>query len=327
MVTLKKYYYVVKIKNIERDWKMENIFDNLKELKTDMEDKGWSIESFLFHYKEVQYVVLVKLYDEQKEKKPQYALVKMEFVDENNNSITIPTNSRGFMNEFVSIATIRNFFGVEYQENIGNFMQQFYAYLASYIPTEVSNGKSDREKECMVSSLSRSDGEDENKIYCYDIKRNPIVNNKQYVRSIYNDNKTRLLRPTLYEEYKDDNNAADLFVYANDTLWQKFAFEQDERGNHRIVTVRTQGTSDDNNHERLTVPSVYLKISSDTHTIASYYSLDQKEWQMVRLYKNYYPGKIWVGIASQCPQKGECTSLFEEVSLQQTAVSDFRMGE
>lgn len=110
MVTLKKYYYVVKIKNIERDWKMENIFDNLKELKTDMEDKGWSIESFLFHYKEVQYVVLVKLYDEQKEKKPQYALVKMEFVDENNNSITIPTNSRGFMNEFVSIATIRNFF-------------------------------------------------------------------------------------------------------------------------------------------------------------------------------------------------------------------------
>ena len=32
MVTLKKYYYVVKIKNIERDWKMENIFDNLKEL-------------------------------------------------------------------------------------------------------------------------------------------------------------------------------------------------------------------------------------------------------------------------------------------------------
>lgn len=122
-------------------------------------------------------------------------------------------------------------------------------------------------------------------------------------------------------------NAADLFVYANDTLWQKFAFEQDERGNHRIVTVRTQGTSDDNNHERLTVPSVYLKISSDTRTIASYYSLDQKEWQMVRLYKNYYPSKIWVGIASQCPQKGECTSLFEEVSLQQTAVSDFRMGE
>lgn len=71
-------------------------------------------------------------------------------------------------------------------------------------------------------------------------------------------------------------NAADLFVYVNDTLWQKLAFEQDEYGNHRIVSVRTQGTSDDNNHDRIDAKSVYMKISSDTRTIASYYSLDKK---------------------------------------------------
>lgn len=62
------------------------------------------------------------------------------------------------------------------------------------------------------------------------------------------------------------------------SLWQKLAFEQDEYGNHRIVTVRTQGTSDDNNHDKLDVSSVYLKISSDTKTIASYYSIDKKRW-------------------------------------------------
>lgn len=73
-------------------------------------------------------------------------------------------------------------------------------------------------------------------------------------------------------------NAADLFVYSCDSLWQKLAFEQDEYGNHRIVTVRTQGTSDDNNHDKLDVSSVYLKISSDTKTIASYYSIDKKRW-------------------------------------------------
>lgn len=121
-------------------------------------------------------------------------------------------------------------------------------------------------------------------------------------------------------------NAADLIVFANDTLWQKLCFEQDERGQHRIVTVRTQGTSDDNNHERLTGSSVYLKLSSDTHTIASYYSLDKKEWHMVRLYKNYYPAKMWVGVSSQCPKSGTCTNLFEEVTLEQTNVGDFRMG-
>ena len=122
-------------------------------------------------------------------------------------------------------------------------------------------------------------------------------------------------------------NAADLIVYANSDLWQKLAFEQDEYGNHRIVSVRTDGTSDDNNHDMIDVASVYMKISSDTKTIASYYSLDGKEWHMVRLYKNNYPEKIYLGIASQCPTKGSCISQFEQISLTTDNVGDFRMGE
>lgn len=122
-------------------------------------------------------------------------------------------------------------------------------------------------------------------------------------------------------------NAADLFVYANDSTWQKLCFEQDERGNHRIVTVRTLGTSDDNNHQKLDVATIYLRLSSDSRTIASYYSFDKKEWHMVRLYENYYPEQMWVGIASQCPTKGTCTSTFEEVTLEQTFVGDFRTGD
>ena len=39
--------------------------------------------------------------------------------------------------------------------------------------------------------------------------------------------------------------------------------------------------------------------------IASYYSLDGKEWQMVRLYRNNYPKNLKVGISSQAPQKGQ----------------------
>lgn len=122
-------------------------------------------------------------------------------------------------------------------------------------------------------------------------------------------------------------NAADLFVFANDTLWQKFAFEQDERGKHRIVSVRTRGTSDDNNHDVLTVPSAYMRISSDGRTIASYYSLDKKEWQLARLYKNDYPKDLWVGICNQCPTEKGSSSLFEEVSLEQNSVGDFRIGD
>lgn len=76
-------------------------------------------------------------------------------------------------------------------------------------------------------------------------------------------------------------------MFANDSLYQKLCFEQDERGAHRVVSVRTVGTSDDNNHDAITQDFVFLKISSDTQTIASYYSTDGKEWRMVRLYKDF----------------------------------------
>mgnify|MGYP000003821844 FL=1 len=70
-----------------------------------------------------------------------------------------------------------------------------------------------------------------------------------------------------------------------------------------------------------------MKISSDTHTIASYYSLDKKEWHMVRLYRNEYPDQIYLGISSQCPQHGGCTSIIEDITLSHDNVGDFRMGE
>ncbi|MBZ4043913.1 DUF1349 domain-containing protein [Flavobacterium hibisci] len=121
-------------------------------------------------------------------------------------------------------------------------------------------------------------------------------------------------------------NAGVLYIYVNDNFYQKFCFEQDERGNHRIVTVRTIGTSDDNNHDVVEGKTVYMKISSDTETVASYYSLDNKNWQMVRLYKNNYPEEIWTGISTQCPVDKGTTSYFEDISLEQKSVKDFRLG-
>ncbi len=121
-------------------------------------------------------------------------------------------------------------------------------------------------------------------------------------------------------------NAGVLYVYANDSFFQKLCFEQDEREKHRIVSVRTMGTSDDNNHDIIEQPYVYMKISSDARTIASYYSLDNKNWQMVRLYENNYPSEVWLGISTQCPVGKGCKSQFEDLVLENKSVSDFRLG-
>jgi regulation of enolase protein 1 (concanavalin A-like superfamily) len=121
-------------------------------------------------------------------------------------------------------------------------------------------------------------------------------------------------------------NAGVLYVYVNDRRWQKHCFEQDERGHHRMVSVRTLGTSDDNNHDVVTAPTAYMKISSDTRTVGSYYSLDNKTWQLVRLYKNDYPATLWAGVSAQCPIDTGTTSHFENISLTQNSVADFRLG-
>jgi len=124
----------------------------------------------------------------------------------------------------------------------------------------------------------------------------------------------------------DVYNAGVLYIYVNDSFFQKLCYEQDEREKHRVVTVRTINTSDDSNHDIVSQPYVYMKISSDTQTIASYYSLDNKNWQMVRLYENNYPTELWLGISTQCPIGKGTTSIFEELAFESKSVTDFRLG-
>jgi hypothetical protein len=71
---------------------------------------------------------------------------------------------------------------------------------------------------------------------------------------------------------------------------------------------------------------VYRKISSDTKVVGFYYSLNNKEWQLVRVFKNEYPAAIRLGIGTQSPAWEGNSSIFEEIQFSDEAVKDFRMG-
>jgi len=133
---------------------------------------------------------------------------------------------------------------------------------------------------------------------------------------------TTKVTPTFHETY----DAGALYIYLNKTLWFKFAFERDERMRTHIVTVRTTETSDDNNHDVVDSKSAYMKISSDVTTVGYYYSLDKETWQLVRLFRNDYPSEIWVGISAQSPMGNGTSVTFEECSLKESSIRDFRMG-
>ena len=127
-------------------------------------------------------------------------------------------------------------------------------------------------------------------------------------------------------EFVETYDAGTLYVWARPDLWLKMAMEMDERRRTRMVTVRTTGTSDDNNHDVVTEKGVHMKISSDTKTVGFYYSLDKQSWQLIRLFRNDYPAKTWVGISAQSPMGNGTSAIFEDVTLTQTSISDFRMG-
>jgi len=184
---------------------MAHIFENLKLLKQDMKSKKWVIESFYFRYKKQNYIVLVKLF-EKDEKIPEYALVKLEFLRENDFSdmFSVYANS---VKLFTDAKTLRKYFGIEYSTNLGDILSQFSQIFAEFIPTQVSETKTEKQKDAMCGSLSKSDSEDPRKKYCFSVRRNPSREDGELgKRSDFNDNKTRLRRPDLYARLGADSN-------------------------------------------------------------------------------------------------------------------------
>ena len=75
------------------------------------------------------------------------------------------------------------------------------------------------QKKAMLSSLSKSDSENPNKLYCYKVKRNPLGEK----RSPFNEDKTKILRPDLFEYFKNDKSIS--FCYKEEESLEKTTAE------------------------------------------------------------------------------------------------------
>lgn len=182
------------------------MLEDLKLLKVDMEKHDWITSSFLFFYKNVEYVVLAKRFLRKETKKNPYALLKIQFMRADNlsNDLACEANSRQL---FMDVKAVREYFGIKFAANLGDILKEFRKYFGQYIPAHVRREITDLEKNVKVRSLSLSDSENPNRIYCMSVKRN--ADGKK--RSEYNSNKTRVLRSALYEKFKDDETISFCF--------------------------------------------------------------------------------------------------------------------
>jgi regulation of enolase protein 1 (concanavalin A-like superfamily) len=130
------------------------------------------------------------------------------------------------------------------------------------------------------------------------------------------------VRPTFSSTY----DAAALMVRGDESHWAKLCFEATDFGTHAIVSVVTDGLSDDANGVNVDVPDVWLQIVRQGNLLAMHYALDGRTWRMVRYFSLALAAKVAVGMVAQSPTGSGTMVDFLHCSVERRRVDDMRAG-
>lgn len=198
---------------------------NISLLLYDLRESQWHITAFQFAYNHRQYIVLF-------EDIANLGLVAngfevlLTFIDKADANRTLITKANAYTFE-IDARSFREYFGIEYAHNLGDIFRQFYEYFNQAVPQEIAQEYEDEMKRAMVDRLSKNDGVDINNLCCYDVRRNSVVDGRQRHRTPFNSDKTKLLRPNLFNMLGNDNTLS--FCYReqdsldDEEIYAKFA--------------------------------------------------------------------------------------------------------
>lgn len=114
----------------------------------------------------------------------------------------------------------------------------------------------------------------------------------------------------------------------NDEKWFKICAELDPLGNARVVTVVTDGRSDDANHTLIVGDDVHLRITRTGAAIALHSSDDGVLWDLARYFTLGDPvdRALRLGIAAQSPAGEGTDATFSEFGWKPIGLNDNRDG-
>ncbi|EJE04505.1 DUF6037 family protein [Staphylococcus epidermidis] len=210
---------------------MEKYLINLRSLKKSLTDNGYFIELFTFNYKLKNFLVFFRLLNERERELSEYKYISGHFLikklDSKDNvvaELSKYVNVNGFKTKGTTmskneIKEIREFFELPF----GTFKElkfsELYQKLNNSIPLEINLINREKYKKELSRALYDNTKE-EDRLYCYDMRR--LAVNKH--RTIENSEKTKLLRPSLFEKYKEETTIS--FFYSPN--------KEDEETDHAI---------------------------------------------------------------------------------------------
>ncbi|MCU0336007.1 MAG: DUF1349 domain-containing protein [Chitinophagaceae bacterium] len=136
-----------------------------------------------------------------------------------------------------------------------------------------------------------------------------------------------VLTAKLHHAFATKWDGAALVLIEDSLQWLKFCFEKDYQGSHRVVSVFTNGVSDDANHVAATGKSFYFKLAKADNVITLYTSTDGKKWLLVRHLQMNTRQPLKVGFLAQSPLGTNCKVSITNISYRPVKIKDPYVGE
>jgi regulation of enolase protein 1 (concanavalin A-like superfamily) len=135
-----------------------------------------------------------------------------------------------------------------------------------------------------------------------------------------------MLRSRVSLDFKSTFDACVLLALEDDRHWAKACFEMSDMGSFQIVSVMTNGRSDDANCVSITQNEVWLQLARKENVFSVHYSLDGKNYLMARITHIPMKRTIKVGFEAQSPFGNGGERYFRDIEWKQTTLHDIRGG-
>ena len=129
-------------------------------------------------------------------------------------------------------------------------------------------------------------------------------------------------------EFGKNYDAGGIFVFDGAKKWIKFEFEMTDLGYPSVVSVVTDGVSDDSNGERQDDrPEIWLQVARKGDNWALHFSEDGKKWKMSRYFRLKMKAELRVGLEAQSPIGSGCLVEFTGYKIADYNLKDMRKGK
>lgn len=121
-------------------------------------------------------------------------------------------------------------------------------------------------------------------------------------------------------------DAGALALWADLDHWAKLCFEFSPQGRAMVVSVVTNGYSDDVNSTLVLGEAVWLRIARVGPAWVFHSSADGEQWDFVRLFRLQTELPIQAGFLAQAPLGDRCDARFDRITLSADVPLDLRDG-